>query len=69
MRYSKHYMKKGNAFFKALKVQPVTKKAICKAFDLNIEAMCRLKRRLEKNGKLKQSKRKLFVSLQGITHT
>ena len=46
-------------FFKALKVQPVTKKAICKAFDLNIEAMCRLKRRLEKNGKLKQSKKKV----------
>ncbi len=52
-------------FFKALKVQPVTKKAICKAFDLNIEAMCRLKRRLEKNGKLKQSKKKVVCQFTG----
>jgi hypothetical protein len=52
-------------FFKALKVQPVTKKAICEAFDLNIEAMCRFKRSLEKNGKLKQSKKKVVCQFTG----
>lgn len=52
-------------FFKALKVQPVTKKAICKAFDLNIESMCRFKRSLEKNGTLKQSKKKVVCQYTG----
>lgn len=47
-------------FYKALKVQPATKKAICTAFNLNIEAMCRCKRKLEKNGTLKQSSKKVI---------
>jgi hypothetical protein len=52
-------------FFKALKVQPVTKKAICEAFDLNIEAICRYKRSREKNGTLKQSKKKVVCQFTG----
>lgn len=52
-------------FFKALKVQPVTKKALCEAFDLNIEAMCRSKRSMEKNGTLKQSKKKVVCQFTG----
>lgn len=52
-------------FFKALKVQPVTKKAICEAFDLNIEAICRFKRVCEINGTLKQSKKKVICQFTG----
>jgi hypothetical protein len=52
-------------FFKALKVQPVSKKAICTAFDLNIEAMCRYKRTLEKDGLLEQSDKKVHCKYTG----
>jgi hypothetical protein len=52
-------------FFKALKVQPVSKKAICSAFDLNIEAMCRYKRTLEKDGLLEQSDKKVHCKYTG----
>ena len=52
-------------FFKALKVQPTTKKVICEAFDLNIEAICRFKRQLEKNGNLKQSQKKVICQFTG----
>ncbi|AWG20203.1 MULTISPECIES: hypothetical protein [Flavobacterium] len=52
-------------FYKALKVQPVTKKAICTAFDLNIEAMCRYKRQLEKEGLLEQSDKKEICKYTG----
>ena len=52
-------------FAKALKVQPTTKKAISKAFDLNIESMCRRKRELEQNGTLKQSTKKVICQCTG----
>ncbi len=52
-------------FFKALKVQPETKKTICEAFELKIEAMCRWKRELEKLGQLKQSKKRVVCQFTG----
>ncbi len=52
-------------FFKALKAQPITKKAICTAFELNIEAMCRYKRKLEKQGLLEQSDKKKYCKYTG----
>lgn len=52
-------------FFKALKVQPATKKAICKAFDLNIDSMCRRKRMFEIDGKLQQSRKKVLCEVSG----
>jgi hypothetical protein len=52
-------------FYRALKVQPVTKKAICKAFDLNIDSMCRRKRQLEIDGKLQQSRKKAICDYTG----
>ena len=52
-------------FYKALRVQPTTKKAICKAFDLNIDSMCRRKRMYEVNGKLQQSRKKAVCQFTG----
>lgn len=52
-------------FFKALKVRPETKKVICKAFDLNIDSMCRYKRKLEKAGLLEQSDKKVVCKFTG----
>lgn len=52
-------------FYKALKVQPATKKAICKAFFLNIDSMCRRKRMFELNGKLQQSRKKFVCQYTG----
>jgi predicted transcriptional regulator len=52
-------------FYKALKVNPETKKAICTAFELNIEAMCRYKRQLEKQGLLEQSDKKVYCKFTG----
>ena len=52
-------------FYKALKVQPATKKAICKAFDLNIDSMCRRKRMFEIDGKLQQSRKKAICQFTG----
>ena len=52
-------------FYKALKVQPTTKKAICKAFDLNIDSMCRRKRMFEINGKLQQSRKRTICEFSG----
>lgn len=54
-----------NIFYKALKVQPTTKKEICKAFDLNIDSMCRRKRMFEIDGKLQQSRKKVFCEVTG----
>jgi hypothetical protein len=42
-------------FFKALQIVTVTKKALCKALDLNIDNCCRYKRTFEKNGLLVES--------------
>jgi hypothetical protein len=39
----------------ALKHVTTTKKALCKALDLNVDNCCRFKRRLEKEGNLVQS--------------
>jgi len=52
-------------FYKALKVQPTTKKAICKAFDLNIDNICRRKRKFEIEGKLQQSRKKVICEVSG----
>lgn len=42
-------------FFKALQHVTTTKKAICKALDINIDNACRYKREFEKTGRLMQS--------------
>lgn len=52
-------------FYRVLKVQPQTKKVICKAFDLNIDSMCRRKRMFEINGKLQQSRKKVVCGFTG----
>lgn len=52
-------------FYKALKVLPVTKKALCKAFDLNIDSMCRRKRMFEIDGKLQQSRKRIVCPYTG----
>lgn len=52
-------------FREALKVVTATKKAICVAFNLNIENVCRYKRQLEKNNLLKQSDKKQFCKYTG----
>lgn len=52
-------------FYKALRVQPQTKKAICKAFDLNIDSMCRRKRLFEINGNLQQSRKRAVCGYSG----
>lgn len=52
-------------FYKALKVQPATKKAICEAFNLNIESMCRRKRKFEIQGRLQESRKKAICKYTG----
>ena len=47
-------------FFEALKHVTTTKKALCKALDLNIDNACRFKRGFEKNGLLMQSRDKVL---------
>ena len=42
-------------FYISLKHITTTKKAICKALNLDLDAMCRYKRKLEKQGLLVQS--------------
>lgn len=52
-------------FREALKVVTATKKAVCVAFNLNIENLCRYKRQLEKRNLLKQSDKKQFCKYTG----
>ena len=52
-------------FNESLKIVTATKKAICVAFELNLENMCRYKRTLEKQGLLKQSERKQYCKYTG----
>ena len=52
-------------FNESLKVVTATKKAICVAFELNLENMCRYKRELEKKGLLIQSKKKHYCKYTG----
>jgi len=47
-------------FVLALKHVTTTKKALCTALDIPVEAGCRYKRRIEKNGKLVQSTDKVI---------
>jgi hypothetical protein len=47
-------------FYEALKHCTTTKKALCKALDINIDNACRYKRELEKNGHLVQSINKVL---------
>lgn len=42
-------------FYESLKYVTTTKKALCKALDINIDNACRYKRTLEKQGLLVQS--------------
>lgn len=49
-QYSEEYL-----FFLALKHVTTTKKALCTAFNIPVEAGCRYKRTLEKEGNLVQS--------------
>lgn len=52
-------------FIEALKIVTTTKKAVCIAFDLNLENMCRYKRKLENVNLLKQTKRKQYCRYTG----
>jgi hypothetical protein len=54
-KYSEQHL-----FFEALKHVTTTKKALCKALELNIDNACRFKRSLEREGLLIQSKEKVF---------
>lgn len=47
-------------FYICLKHCVTTKKALCKAFNINIDNACRYKRSLEKRGLLVQSLNKVF---------
>lgn len=47
-------------FFLALKHVTTTKKALCTAFNIPVEAGCRYKRTLEKEGRLTQSAEKVI---------
>ena len=49
-KYSEEYL-----FYLSLKHVTTTKKAICKAFNINIDNACRYKRNFEKRGFLVQS--------------
>ncbi len=52
-------------FFLALQHVTATKKAICTAFDLTIEAQCREKRRLEKRDILVQTYKRHICKFTG----
>lgn len=52
-------------FYKALKYVTTTKKAICKALDINIDNACRFKRSLERQGLLVQSYDKIVCPYSG----
>lgn len=52
-------------FYKALQYVTTTKKAVCKALELNIDNVCRYKRTYEKKGLLVQSVNKVVCPYSG----
>lgn len=62
----KQHYNEEHLFYEALKHVTTTKKALCKALNINIDNACRYKRSFEKNGILAQSVKEIVCPYTGF---